>query len=279
MNIFRVAVCIQAHKDPNKVDILISSLTHETIDIFLFIDKKSSIDDFLFLKEKYNIYLNKCDINVFWSGYSQVQNTLNSFQYILSINNYSHIIHLSGECMLVKPINQLLEYIKQNNKSQFISLFDLDSEWDFSERFRRLYFPDFRSTYLRKFLKLFFFFYKKEKYILDKCYGGSCWFALTVNCVKYILDYVETHPQFVEFHKYTVCADEFFIHSIIGNSQFMSDVRPYLHYIDWSEKRSSPKYLLKADSNQIISSNKFFCRKASIELMEMFYILNKKKDV
>jgi hypothetical protein len=51
-------------------------------------------------------------------------------------------------------------------------------------------------------------------------YFGSTWCALPRETVKYIIDFVEKNPWFNETTKLTFAPDEYFFHTIIGNSIF-----------------------------------------------------------
>ena len=74
-------------------------------------------------------------------------------------------------------------------------------------------------------------------------YAGATWWALTRDACEYIETFTSEHPKLVEFFRNTVCPDEMFIHTILGNSRFKCDVQRDLTYTDWSAKGASPAYL------------------------------------
>jgi hypothetical protein len=73
-----------------------------------------------------------------------------------------------------------------------------------------------------------------------KPYGGSTWWALTRAACEYLVDYTERNPALVRFFKGTQYADETFLHTILGNSPLMANVRRNLTYTDWSAGGASP---------------------------------------
>ena len=74
-------------------------------------------------------------------------------------------------------------------------------------------------------------------------YAGATWWALTRDACEYVETFTSEHPKLVEFFRNTVCPDEMFIHTILGNSRFKSDVQRDLTYADWSANGASPAYL------------------------------------
>jgi hypothetical protein len=71
-------------------------------------------------------------------------------------------------------------------------------------------------------------------------YAGATWWALTRDACEYIEAFTRERAQLVEFFRNTVCPDEMFIHTILGNSPFKVDVQRDLTYADWSGQGASP---------------------------------------
>jgi hypothetical protein len=107
---------------------------------------------------------------------------------------------------------------------------------------------------------------------------GSQWWALTGDCVAYVLRYVDAHPGHVRFHRRALVPDESFFHSIVAESPFADRIwhdatrseegRPGTpnvlgaHFIDWSDPNaSSPRVLTADDFEALQQSSALFARK------------------
>lgn len=91
-------------------------------------------------------------------------------------------------------------------------------------------------------------------------YGGSAWWSLTADCVKYLVGHErEITEHFVD----TMFPDESFAQTIIMNSPFADTVvKDNRRYIYWPRKHgSSPAILDMEDLVPIIKGNDFFIRK------------------
>jgi hypothetical protein len=109
-------------------------------------------------------------------------------------------------------------------------------------RYRYYHFegPDRRNPYSLKTLAYWLVEYSLRLVAWKKfpfpLYVGSTWWILSKACVAHILKTVETDKRYEQFYKYSLCADECFFQTIIGNSDFLAKVRPNLTYTDWSTK-------------------------------------------
>jgi hypothetical protein len=130
-------------------------------------------------------------------------------------------------------------------------------------------------------------------------YGGSGWWMLTDEAVKYILKYADERTDVVSFFRYTEAPDEMFFHTILLNSPLAKNVNGYssydvlmqkwkkildgcpdkisryekgneirkdhesfnLRYIDWDPRRERPAILDESDYKSLSKSECFFARK------------------
>ncbi len=78
-------------------------------------------------------------------------------------------------------------------------------------------------------------------------YGGSQWWALSAAACRYILDFVDSHPDYVRFFRHVAIPDESFFHTIIGNSPFLAKVQRNLTTLRWPKGAASPAVLDRDD--------------------------------
>jgi hypothetical protein len=82
--------------------------------------------------------------------------------------------------------------------------------------------------------------YKKHFQNLNP-YAGSTWWALSREACQYILTFSEKETNIVNFFKNTICPDESFFHTILGNSVYKTNIIRNLTFTDWSAGGSSPE--------------------------------------
>lgn len=100
---------------------------------------------------------------------------------------------------------------------------------------------------------------------------GCNWFSLHKSVVKYILDYLDKHPEYLDRFKWTTCCDELFFQTMLApvTETLHINTKTNLRYLDWNiEKKkdstgkvNSPLLLTNDDYDKIISSGAVFCRK------------------
>ena len=94
--------------------------------------------------------------------------------------------------------------------------------------------------------------------------------ALTLDCARYIMEYISRHADLVRFYQSAHAPDELFFHTIVANSPFLSQTRgiePYpgpgtyklanLHFITKDLK----KVFTEKDFSDLAQSKKYFVRK------------------
>ena len=92
----------------------------------------------------------------------------------------------------------------------------------------------------------------------SKLYGGSGYCTLFVDDVKV---FIREFPKWRSFYKYTFCAEESIIQTILLNSERKKYiVNQNLRYIDWNAS-NPPKVLIIEDYDKIDKSKVLFCRK------------------
>lgn len=104
-------------------------------------------------------------------------------------------------------------------------------------------------------------------------YKGANWFDITHDFAEYVLS---KKKELKKQYKFTSCADEVFLQSLIMNSPFESRINQKLsREIDWSRGNGYSPYTYDAeDYNTLMSSEKLFARKFSDdkpEIVNMIY--------
>ena len=267
----KIAYLINAHKNFEQLERLVSRLDHHEVDFFIHIDKKIDDVGFALLRDslkKYQLTLISNRVDVTWAGFSQIQATINGLQSIVqSGNNYDYICLISGQDYPITNNEGILDFLARNNGLEFVECYEIsaDSRAPFLVRFERYSLLEqvnncFLRLYLERALRVLL---PKRKIPKDfKKYGGSSWWAISSDCARYLVNFVETEKAFVDFFRYAICPDETFFQTVIMNSPYSSRVHPdNLHYTNWEPGAVNPRTLRQHDFTGITSSAKLFARK------------------
>lgn len=292
-NIKKIAYLIVAHNDPSHLFRLIKRLNYQA-DFFIHIDKKTALDPFLkSLGNTPNVYFipEKERIPIHWAGFSQVQATLKLIELVLSHAtnlsiSYAKIVLLSGSCYPIKPASFIVNFFNQHDQINFIRGMDISTpnhpKYNYSIcRFHFFIFNlgnPFLTRLLRKILFICFSVFRKKRFIqlpserLPVIHGSS-WWALNMDVLVFIRDYVKAMPGFSSYFKFSMASDEKFFHTIFFHSPFASSssakgLEPFfphtsafanLHIIH----KSLTKWYGIRDWNEIKDSDMLFVRKVS----------------
>ncbi|MCK5361175.1 MAG: sulfotransferase domain-containing protein, partial [Gammaproteobacteria bacterium] len=276
----RTAFLILAHHQPELLARLVRNISADWNDVYIHIDRTSEIEDFVacvdkddgpvFLKEEQRI-------DYSWCGFSSVEAILSLLSAAFdSGHHYDRFCLLSGADFPIKPIHEIksafscdIEFMRIDRR------LSADKVNSHTKVVSRYHFIDQKSTPGIPESGVI----EREVYSDIDLYHGSTWWALSYECIGYVIDYLQNHPEYIEFHKYTFCPDEVFFHSIVKSSPFAGqlshefdkepDLEKYYrlnehgcHYIDWnSPAETHPKILTPEDACALSHSDMLFARK------------------
>ncbi|MEH2464501.1 beta-1,6-N-acetylglucosaminyltransferase [Nostoc sp.] len=280
----KIAYIILAHKYPQQLVRLIYKLNTDDISFFIHIDKKADYKIYHHiltqLKDFPNVsFIKRYDLA--WGSFDIVRASLKGIKSIVETGTYfDYVIYLSGQDYLIKSNEQIKKFLQENKGREFLEYFPLPCDKWYKGGLTRL-----ESWYIRWKDKDFFipkkrefksrinsFLYSLLILLLPKrhkfpegfaLYGGSAFWCLTGESIKWINDFVKQNPKFVNRFNYTYCPDELFYQILIVNSSFKEKIiNTRLTYLEWSNVNSlHPKILEKNDFDKIIDSEKLFARK------------------
>lgn len=293
----KIAFLLTLYNNPEQANIFIKQiLQYPESYIFIHIDKKSKeIESSLVKNERVKIIPE--NYNVEWGDYSQIQANLALMKYVLNTDDFQYISVHSGNDLLVRKMDDLVEFLKQDHKYAYLDCNPLPyEEYQYGGGLGRiaLKWPKvFRKKYgqyspIRVLRSLYGKAYGakilkgKELPREITFYGQSDWFTLSGDCTKNIINYVRENESFVELFRDSLIGSELFFNTLVyltkGKNEISADDN--LRYIDFSnpDKKTpgSPKLLTIDDKEKILASKMFFARKVDIkninskELIESF---------
>ena len=269
------AFIISAHANFLQIKTLIESLSFG--DVYLHIDYKS---EELFKKIKIEfqnlnyvtVIENRVSVN--WSGFSQVEATLNLLKEVQSAHKYYDYIHfMSGQDLLLMKQRELDQYLISNGlEKQYIEVNDIGNLW-----WRLKCYSFFREnpknrTLIFRFADIFtrllqIPFVRRTNFIDYDIYKGAQWFSITMDCMNYIL--AKSDDNFIKRFKYTACPDEHFFQVLIMNSNFKDRVLRYnSRFVIFDGLNASPRVLTMNEYNQFMNGEYMFARKFDLQIDE-----------
>ena len=265
----KLAHLILAHANPTQLHRLVTKLKHNDAHIFIHLDEKTDFQPFRFISNIKNVFFIKNRYKVYWGGYSIVQATINSFEEILATGNaYSYINLLSGQDYPIKNVQVIHDFLATNSGKIFMNFLSVKNEWQEAlpriERYHLLNWNLPFGTYTaERMVNALLPVRHLPKGIVPV--GRSQWFTATPESIAYIVQYVRDNRKIVDFFKLTWAPDEMIFQTILYNSEFREKmVNDNLLYVDWSERKPSPKLLTMEDAVDLQNSEKFFARKFNI---------------
>jgi hypothetical protein len=266
----RIAYLILTHKLPSQLRILIDLCQHPEADFYIHLDKKVNLKAFSDLLTEENIFFIQKRVRCRWGTYSLVQATINGLKEIQSKGGYDYINFISGQDLPLVSGEDFSNFLEKNKGHEFMSCkpYDkMDPWWKKNEsRFLKYNFQNWMLPGKFRMQFLFNRVMPERKMPLGMVLSGeSQWFCITTVLTDYLLQFLDTNPDYVRFFKYVWGADEFIFSTIAFNSPFRPALAGILHYIDWDGPSDGhPKTLGVADLEDAFASGKIFARKFDI---------------
>lgn len=276
------AILITAYKNPKQLCELIDFFD-EDYSFYIHIDKKSKIasSDIMQLESKSSVKLVSREYNVNWGSVDHLKAILLLSKECAKNKNVDYVHLITGQDFPVKSPKQISKFLQENYGAEFLSARPLPLKtWIDGGLSRVIYYNPYEifnaKSWQRIFIKALVQIQKvaglkrKLPSELEALYGGSTYWTLTLSAVEYFLDFLDKHPNVLAAYKYSFCAEEILLHSILMNSPFKEKVeKRNLRYMLWENRDGAyPPNLDERDFENIISSDAFFARKFEYPVSE-----------
>jgi hypothetical protein len=280
----RIAYLMVCHKNPAQVNREIRALNISNpdaqTDFYLHVDKKSPIALEIMTADNVFMVEDAKRVSVTWGGVDLVDAILVLMRMAIASNKeYDYLWLVSCQDYPIKPEKEMISFLEGNRGKNFINC--MSCEGDLYRRFlkrnmipyprwimapgivmrvlQRLYIEATGGRfYTFPFLRKRPPFTGAEKGMF---YFGATWFAVTLDCAKYLLDFVGRRPDYRRFFKNACIPDECFFQTIICNSPFRHSTAEYLCYVDWSGNKRNPSLLTARDYDKLVRSPYLIARK------------------
>lgn len=209
-----------------------------------------------------------------WGGFGIVRATVDLMRRALARQPYDYVHLLSGQCLPLRPVPQLMAFFDELDAECMPSTpfpvnglpyrgFDrilVDYPPHLQGRYRGAkakHLEDYKESVLRDPAR-----HRKVGH-LPPLHHGSQWFSISGACAAWMLDFLDTRPDYTEFFTTSLIPDEMFFHTLLMASPFASrqDSRTF-RYMDW--KRGGPYTFTAEDLPALLDTDMLFARKFDI---------------
>ncbi|MDG6885049.1 beta-1,6-N-acetylglucosaminyltransferase [Clostridium perfringens] len=227
----KIAFLILCHIDEKHIERLANKLTkNEKFYVFIHVDKRSNIDKFTdLLKNNKSVIFTEKRYSISWGGYSAIRATMELIKCSMKHGDFDRYVLLQGLDYPLKSNKYIYEFFEQNKDVEFIRGCDISNSKEKYFYSRCRYYLFYEKINL--FKKIFnYITYKldiklRDGYIkIDKkrysVFWGSAQWALTRDCIDYIIKYYDNNKKFNKYFKTMFPVDELYFSTIVFNSSF-----------------------------------------------------------
>jgi hypothetical protein len=295
----KIAFLIMAHNNVELLnDFIQQILRYDKSDIFVHVDKKAE-NMIPQIKKAGRIHILKQHIDAAWGDYTQIEMIHLLLDEAYRFGEYDYYSLHSGVDMLIKPVNDLVEYLSKTRKYGYYDCSKLPAKnWGhggglerislkYPQIFRKRYQPQHPIRYIRAMYQMLYQYgIMKGKKLPEKYtfYGGSEWFTVSKQCVERYFNFIKNNQEYDElFHK-ALMGDEIYFLSIfeMTRKEAVAEEKNCLTYIDWKQRgqkngSGSPNNMSMNFLSEIENSGMFFARKFNPDFDSevIQYFLNK----
>ncbi|KAB7788137.1 beta-1,6-N-acetylglucosaminyltransferase [Bifidobacterium cebidarum] len=277
------ALIITCYKDSNQLIKLIES-TCKNFLVYVHVDKKSTIDLNYLIKKKFPNTTIISNYSINWGGMNHLLAIIDLIHLALKDQRTSFIHIISAQDIPTKSPSEFKQKFEHSEKiymecipqhSMPPQIVRRIENWIPSANFES------RKTPVRV-LNMSFYIAERVLHLTRKQLGeyrntfkGQIWCSIPRHVAQYVLDYINSHKNFMRSLKHTIIPEEFFFQTIIANSPYKSDIIDNdLRYVDWTYRNGSgPAILDETDYEKILSRNAFFARKIDLTISKKLIAL------
>jgi Core-2/I-Branching enzyme len=279
-----IAYLVLAHTDPQQCARLVRRLLFDhQAHVFLHVDKKAMSDfSSAVMVDPARVHIVRERYEVSWSGFSTVRAILAAMRQALSSDvSFGYLVLLSGMDYPIKHPTEIKSYLYAQPFRQHINRVNVaDSPEHYLKLAKRYTFRDawlpagILDKLIRKLASIASMPVRRKLLPATICTGSS-WWALTPECGRFLLEFVDEHEEYDRYFKYVHCPEEHYFHTIVQNSPFVSEAVPILPYRGrgmWKTANlhvihpSLRKIYTNTDFDEVMRSNRCFVRKVTTSL-------------
>ena len=278
----KIAILIMCHKNPEQVNLFLETMRHPQFAFFIHVDKKSDIVNDIIVRDDVIVVPEEKRVDIKWGQVSLVDATLALFLCAKERDDFDFYWLCSGQDFPIKPMSRITKWFEMHPENDFVDIYlsknaGLKRDNHYDKR-NALFYPQWmlgnslwKRIAKRAYIDLTggynhtFKWARRNNTTGLLFFFGSEWICLTSRTFEWMKNYLSCHPEYYQYMQNCNCSDESFFQTLLMNSPYAENRMDYLHYIDWSEEKNSPKTLTFDDIDSITTSDKYMARKIDID--------------
>lgn len=241
----RIAYLCLCHQDPEFIKRLCKVLRYEEDVVFLHVDKKMDQTPFYeATKNMDNVVFLKDSLVTYWGGFSSVRATVHTAKCALQYGNFDRFVLLQGQdypLMAPKDIHDFFEQRKgvELCKAKDITVSKVKREWINAYGYWSNDLPRSPLETVKWFvgkclnrlgLKYRKGYFKRKDGSIWHIYQGWAQFAISRECMEYLIHVFETDEEYNRFMEHRFPPDETYFHTILYNTEYHEKISKEVVY-------------------------------------------------
>ena len=234
----KIAYLMLVHGNPQLQKRVIERLSTYDSGFFIHVDAKSDIRQFAGIHGE-NVTFVEPRIPIYWGEFSIVDATMRLMRRALDCpQGYEYFVFLQGSDYPLRSARHIRRFFSENRGSEFIGLVKAPSPGYPLSRLEAIRYPSSKPllrSLTRALGKIGLAQRDYRKYLVGlQAYAGDASWSLSRNACRSVMEFVDHNPEVEAFFENTFSApDEWFFHTILGNSTFRAQCRRSLCYRDY----------------------------------------------
>jgi hypothetical protein len=241
----KIAYLMLVHSNPQLQKRAIETLSSDGCGFFIHVDAKSDIRQFSGISGK-NVTFIEPRIPVYWGEFSIIRATMRLMQRALDCpQGYDYFVFMQGSDYPLRSGAYIQRFFEENRDLEFLSLVKMPAPGYPLSRLEAFRYPSTKPLLrfaTRALGKIGLARRNYRNYLTGlQAYAGDASWALSRNACEYIVKFMTQNPHVEAFFQNTFSApDEWFVHTILGNSSFRPRCRRTLCYRDYLPTMDHP---------------------------------------
>jgi hypothetical protein len=288
----KLGIVVLAHRSPEQLALLLRALRHPQVRVYLHVDSRIDLAPFA------RVLANGPDPGVValkrrptrWGGIELVDASLDGLRRGIA-DDCGYFVLVSGQDFPLRPVDEIVHFLEDAGDRSYLEYWTLPTPfWRFGGRDRTDFYTytllGRRETCFPRGEDISFFNWKGRTlnqvlrirslgkpprrfppYLAP--FAGWQWWNLSRAAADHVLAFVDKHPDYRAYHRYTWCPDELFFHSILLGTDFARRhelMNDDLRFKIWPEGDAHPHVLTIVDLPAMLNSGMLFARKFDAEI-------------
>jgi hypothetical protein len=278
---FTIHYLIIAHHAPEQLSAMINRLQAPFVRFYVHIDQRSDLNSFEWLNKMPGVQICKDRKVCIWGDISLVEATLNLMRMIPADSHPGMVVLLSGQDYPIRSNLYIQQYYQLHHQDQ-LDYFPLpDPRWEEGGWPRLKHYkinlsankgdfkvlPPLQLTNPSQWLNWWETHRatrwqhvqtsirpRKHPFGMQP-YGGSQWFALRLETVHKLLEWISQNPHYLDYHQYTLIPDELFFQTLVLHlceQESAPKPTPGNMYVDWKGRNGQFPAILDETDIQVL---------------------------